>query len=224
MVSNETAVGRRGFYIVIEGSDSTGKSTQVDLLAKYLKDEFSLNVLVVSEPGGTPFAEEIRIILKNGSIERSAVANLLLFTAARYEMWRNEALPILKEGGVVLSARNYLSSLVYQGLAEGLGIEYVQQVTTAFMDKRYIEPDLSLILTLGESERISRLNQRGSVTKNPDAFEARDGDFQDSISRGYAEMSKRSEFVNVDASYTVDRVQRYIRKAVVRGMVNKCLT
>ena len=165
----ETLAGR-GFYIVGEGNDGTGKSTQIELLAKYIEKEFGLEVLVINEPGGTPIAEEIRHIIKNGSLERSAVTNLLLFTACRYEVWFNEALPVLGRGGVVLSARNYLSSVVYQGQAEGLGSDYVRQVTAAFMDRRYMEPDLTVILSLEDDTRRTRLNQRGAA-KNPDTFE-----------------------------------------------------
>ena len=172
MTNSKTAVGKRGFYIVGEGNDGTGKSTQIDLLAKYIEKEFGLEVLVINEPGGTPIAEEIRHIIKNGSLERSAVTNLLLFTVCRYEVWFNEALPVLSRGGVVLSARNYLSSVVYQGLAEGLGSDYVRQVTAAFMDRRYMEPDLTVILSLEDDTRRTRLNQRGAA-KNPDTVEVR---------------------------------------------------
>ena len=193
MTNSKTAVGKRGFYIVGEGNDGTGKSTQIELLAKYIEKEFGLEVLVINEPGGTPIAEEIRHIIKNGSLERSAVTNLLLFTVCRYEVWFKEALPVLSRGGVVLSARNYLSSVVYQGLAEGLGSDYVRQVTAAFMDRRYMEPDLTVILSLEDDTRRTRLNQRGAA-KNPDTFEIRDDDFQEKINQGYAGLVESDGF------------------------------
>ena len=222
MTDSKTAVGKRGFYIVGEGNDGTGKSTQIKLLAKHIEKEFGLEVLVISEPGGTPIAEEIRHIIKNGSLERSAVTNLLLFTTCRYEVWFNEALPVLDRGGVVLSARNYLSSVVYQGLAEGLGSDYVRQVTAAFMDRRYMEPDLTVILSLEDDTRRTRLNQRGAA-KNPDTFEIRDDDFQEKINQGYAGLVESDGFAEVDASRTIEQVQRSLRKVVVRAMIEKGL-
>ncbi len=223
MTDSKTAVGKRGFYIVGEGNDGTGKSTQIELLAKYIEKEFGLEVLVINEPGGTPIAEEIRHIIKNGSLERSAVTNLLLFTVCRYEVWFKEALPVLSRGGVVLSARNYLSSVVYQGLAEGLGSDYVRQVTAAFMDRRYMEPDLTVILSLEDDTRRTRLNQRGAA-KNPDTFEIRDDDFQEKINQGYAGLVESDGFAEVDASRTIEQVQRSLRKVVVRAMIEKGLS
>lgn len=223
MTDNKTAVGKRGFYVVGEGKDGTGKSTQIELLAKYIEKEFGLEVLVINEPGGTPIAEEIRHIIKNGSLERSAVTNLLLFTVCRYEVWFKEALPVLSRGGVVLSARNYLSSVVYQGLAEGLGSDYVRQVTAAFMDRRYMEPDLTVILSLEDDTRRTRLNQRGAA-KNPDTFEIRDDDFQEKINQGYAGLVESDGFAEVDASRTIEQVQRSLRKVVVRAMIEKGLS
>ena len=223
MTDNKTAVGKRGFYVVGEGNDGTGKSTQIELLAKYIEKEFGLEVLVINEPGGTPIAEEIRHIIKNGSLERSAVTNLLLFTVCRYEVWFKEALPVLSRGGVVLSARNYLSSVVYQGLAEGLGSDYVRQVTAAFMDRRYMEPDLTVILSLEDDTRRMRLNQRGAA-KSPDTFEIRDDDFQEKINQGYAGLVESDGFAEVDASRTIEQVQRSLRKVVVRAMIEKGLS
>ena len=222
MTDNKTAVGKRGFYVVGEGKDGTGKSTQIELLAKYIEKEFGLEVLAINEPGGTPIAEEIRHIIKNGSLERSAVTNLLLFTVCRYEVWFKEALPVLSRGGVVLSARNYLSSVVYQGLAEGLGSDYVRQVTAAFMDRRYMGPDLTVILSLEDDTRRTRLNQRGAA-KNPDTFEIRDDDFQEKINQGYAGLVESDGFAEVDASRTIEQVQRSLRKVVVKAMIAKGL-
>lgn len=222
MVNSKAAVGKRGFYVVGEGNDGTGKSTQIDLLGKYIEKEFNLEVFIISEPGGTPIAEELRHIIKNSSLERSMMADLLLFTACRYEAWHKQALPVLERGGVVLSSRNYLSSVVYQGFAGDLGVDYVRQITAAFLDQRYMEPDLTVIFSLDNIARKARLDRRGA-TKHPDTFESRGDDYQNKLNQGYKELTQQDEFIDIDASRTIEQVQKGFRKIVTQAMIKKGL-
>ena len=212
-----------GFYIVGEGNDGTGKSTQIDLLAQYLEKEFDLETYVMHEPDGSPISSEIRTIIKNGSLERDAVTNLLLFTASRHETWFREARPVLARGGVVLSARNELSSEIYQGVGEGLGVEYVREVTRAFMDERYMNPDLTVIFTLQDAIRKQRIAKRGEL-ENPDTFESRGDDFQTLVDGGYASIATERGFPTIDASRSITTVQRSFRRLAVRAMVAKGLS
>lgn len=213
---------RRGFYIVGEGNDGTGKSTQVDLLAKHLEKEFGVETYVMHEPDGCAIASEIRTIIKNGSLERDPVTNLLLFTAARHETWFREAVPVLGRGGVVLSARNYISSEVYQGIAEGLGVEYVHGVTKAFMDDRYMQPDLTVIFELEDAVRNKRISARGELL-NPDTFESRGDDFQANVNQGYKQLATERGYATIDASKSIEVVQRNFRKLALRAIVARAL-
>lgn len=212
-----------GFYIVGEGNDGTGKSTQIDLLAQYLEKEFDLETYVMHEPDGSPISSEIRTIIKNGSLERDAVTNLLLFTASRHETWFREARPVLQRGGVVLSARNELSSEIYQGVGEGLGVDYVRDVTRAFMDERYMNPDLTVIFTLQDAIRKQRIAARGEL-ENPDTFESRGDNFQTLVDGGYATIATERGFPTIDASRSITTVQRNFRRLAVRAMVAKGLS
>lgn len=90
-----------GRYLVIEGSDGTGKSTQVDLVAAYLCKR-GVATMVIHEPAGTPMADALRGLVKDGRIPRQPLTNLLLFTAARYEAWQ-VAQAALDRGQWVLS-------------------------------------------------------------------------------------------------------------------------
>jgi dTMP kinase len=162
-----------GKYIVIEGVDGTGKSTQVGLLREALKKQ-GIESDEHHEPDGTPIANEIRAIIKNGSLTRDAATNLLLFTAARHEIWQR-AQQRLDDGVWVIAARNYFSTLAYQGYGEGLSLDLIYKTTRQFTDERYMRPDLAVILTLDdEAERAHRIATRGRLT-TPDTFESRDG-------------------------------------------------
>ncbi len=212
-----------GFYIVGEGNDGTGKSTQIDLLAQYFEKEHGIETYVMHEPDGAPISSEIRTIIKNGSLERDAITNLLLFTASRHETWFREAVPVLQRGGIVLSARNELSSEIYQGIAEGLGVEYVRGVTRAFMDDRYMNPDLTVIFTLEDTLRRQRIAGRGKL-ENPDAFESRGDEFQHLVNTGYANLATERSFPTIDTSKPVAVVQRNFRRLAMRSLIAKGLS
>lgn len=211
-----------GFYIVGEGNDGTGKSTQIDLLAQHIKEVYALNTYVMHEPDGCPISSEIRAIIKNGSLGRSAITNLLLFTASRYETWFREAVPVLNQGGVVLSARNELSSEVYQGIAEGLGADYVRKVTSDFMDDRYMNPDLTVIFTLNDTIRKERIAKRGDL-QQPDTFESRGDAFQALVNQGYVDLAIQYNLPTIDAGGSIENVQHSFRTLAIQAMITKGL-
>lgn len=212
----------RGKYIVIEGNDGTGKSTQVDLLATNLKNK-SHDVVIVEEPGSedleksTPVANYLRSIIKDGTLKRDAEINLALFSAARRELWQNKIQPALARNAIVLSARNYFSTLAYQGRGEGLDEGHIINITRLFTNERYMNPDLLLILTLeDESERAGRINRRGALEK-PDTFEARDNSFQNRVNEGYIDLADEHNLPTIsclDGSHkkTIAEIQEEIQK------------
>lgn len=182
----------RGKYIVIEGNDGTGKTTQAELLQNYLEDQ-GKTVLMVHEPGGTPMGDALRTIIKDGSIERSPESNLLLFTAARHELWPtiNAA---LEAGTWVISSRNYLSTIVYQGYAEGLDAKLITAITRQFTAKAYMEPEHTIILTIDDdATRTQRVANRKA--SQPDTFESKDQDYQKRLKQGYREVANDTTVV-----------------------------
>ena len=193
----------RGKYIVIEGTDGTGKSTQVDLLSERLKQEGIASV-TFHEPDGVPISSEIRTIIKNGSLERSALTNLLLFSACRRENWLQVGKNALEKGQWVLSARDYTSTLVYQGLTEGLDLDLIEQVTLQATDEQYIRPDHRIILDItDETERERRIQQRGEL-KTPDTFESRGNEFQQRLLEGYRHIAAQKNMPIVSATQSID--------------------
>ena len=199
-----------GKYIVIEGNDGTGKSTQVAKLAEYFRAR-GQTVCVVEEPGSddpeksTPIADELRKVIKNGDLARSAVVNVALFSAARRELWREKIRPALERGKIVLSARNYISTLVYQGRGEGYDESEILRLTKLFTDERYLRPDIMIILSLSHDKREGRIAMRGEL-KNPDTFESRGQDFQEKVDDGYLEIAKDYDIAVVLADGNVEEV------------------
>jgi dTMP kinase len=201
-----------GKYIVIEGNDGTGKSTQVELLAAWLRDERGIETITTHEPAGAPIANAIRDVIKNGNLERDGETNLLLFTAARHEIW-NEIKPELEAGKWVISARNYISTLVYQGYAEGIDLDKIRRATLEFTDEHYINPDFTFVLSLPHAERERRITQRGEL-KGKDTFESRNREFQEKLNFGYEEIAKEYDFPLLDASKSIDDIQAEIRQLI----------
>ena len=199
-----------GKYIVIEGNDGTGKSTQVAKLANYFRER-GRTVCVVEEPGSddpeksTPIADELRKVIKNGDLARSAAVNVALFSAARRELWREKIQPALERGEIVLSARNYISTLVYQGRGESYDESEILRLTKLFTDERYLRPDIMIILSLSHDKREERIAMRGEL-KNPDTFESRGQDFQEKITNGYLKIAKDYDIPVVLADGNVEEV------------------
>jgi len=188
-----------GKYIVIEGHDGTGKSTQVKNIRSKLLER-GIESIEFHEPAGNPMADAIRDILKNGNLRRDAETNLLLFTAARHELLNQKATPALKMGKWVVTARNYYSTLAYQGYGEGLDLDLIKKITRQFTNERYIEPDISIILDLDdENKRTQRIGNRGEL-ENPDNFESKDSSFQTKVRLGYLAIAEEFKLPIVSAS------------------------
>ena len=125
-------------YIVIEGQDATGKSTQVEMLAEYLRKQ-GKEVVTMHEPDGElESAHELRRIIKDKTYNLEPMTHVLLFTAARQELWRKLAEPVLKRGGFVVSARNWWSTLAYQGYGQGISRSRIIRITKEAMPGRQL--------------------------------------------------------------------------------------
>lgn len=194
----------RGKYIVIEGTDGSGKSTQVELLRQRLAHD-NISSIEFHEPGGTPIADAIRTVIKDGNLPRHAMTNVLLFTAARYELWQH-ARQQLENGVWVIAARNYYSTLAYQGHGEGIALEQIRTLTKECIGEDYLTPDFSVILTLEDlAEREKRISNRGPV-KNPDTFESRDSAFQSRVNDAYLSIAADLAITTISAQQTREAI------------------
>lgn len=201
----------KGKYIVIEGNDGTGKSTQVELLADYLRSKGQV-VQIIEEPGSenpentTPVANELRNAIKNANLQRSPLINVLLFSAARRDLWQQKIAPALKRGETVLAARNYFSTLAYQGQGEGIDSDEILRLTKLFTADRYMQPDLAIVLLASNKERQKRISKRGEL-QNPDTFESRGKIFQDTVNDAYIKLAKKYNLLTIDAGQDIKSIQ-----------------
>ena len=194
-----------GIYIVIEGNDGAGKSTQAELLASYYRQQ-GREAIIIEEPGSddsdktTPVANYLRSLIKDGSLARDPEINLALFSAARRELWQQKIAPALNRGAVVISARNYISTLAYQGYGEGVDTDHIMTTTKLFTDERYMKPDFVIILALdNESERKKRITKRSQSIDTPDTFESRSSNFQKRVDAAYRTIASE-----LPSSYVIE--------------------
>ena len=215
---------QRGKYIVIEGHDGTGKSTQIRTLSEQLQEQGKAT-LIIEEPGSDDparslaVANRIRSVIKDGSLQKDGITNLLLFTAARHELLKQRIEPALKLGTYVLSARNWLSTLAYQGYGEGLDLELIESTTREFTSDLYMQPDATIMLLMeDEAERQQRIAKRGALQETPDTFESRNDDFQRRVQQGYSHIAKQYELLVVSANQSIKDVAREVM-ALLEGDV-----
>ena len=155
-------------YIVIEGQDGTGKSTQVKLLKEYFENQ-GREVVTLDEPDGDlPQAHDLHDMILTRGYDLEPLTNVLLFTASRVELWKKIAEPVLKRGGVVISARNYWSTLAYQGYGEGISRSKIIRLTKDLLPEKYCNPDFGFILIVSDKVRLERQKGRG---KSEETFE-----------------------------------------------------
>ncbi|MBR2658367.1 dTMP kinase [Candidatus Saccharibacteria bacterium] len=195
-------------YIVIEGQDGTGKSTQARLLEEYCKAA-GKEVVVMDEPDGDlPQAHDLHDMILTRGYDFEPISNVILFTAARVELWKKIAEPVLARGGIVISARNWWSTLAYQGYGEGVSRNKIIKLTKELLPEHYVHPDRGYILTVSDKVRLERQKGRGKATET---FEAKPDEFQQKVNAAYPHIAKEFDVKIIDASGTIEEVFELIK-------------
>ena len=199
-------------YIVIEGQDGTGKSTQAELLKKYFEAK-GKEVSLIEEPDGDlPQAHDLHDMILTRGYNLEPLTNVLLFTAARVELWKKIAEPVLKRDGIVISARNYWSTLAYQGYGEGVSRSKIIRLTKELLPEKYVYPDYGFILTVPDEVRLARQKNRGKATET---FEKKANEFQQKVNSAYPKIAKEFNLNLIDASGTIDEIFDAIKKVLL---------
>jgi len=194
----------REMFITFEGIDGVGKSTQIDLVEKWL-DSKGLPYIRSFEPGGTDLGQEIRHLLLHRKGDVSARSEALLYAADRAHHVHTKIKPALGEGKVVLGDRYFDSSVAYQGAARELDLDEVRDISLWAIDN--LLPDLTVLLDLDAKEAMTRRNQTG---EGPDRLEQEKVDFFERAREAYLELANREpeRFLVLDASETVEQISQ----------------
>ncbi len=200
------ATSRRGFFVVFEGGEGAGKSTQMEAFTRWLEargEEF----VTTREPGGTMIGGRIRdILLEKGSTEMDPRTEALLYAADRAQHAAEVIRPALSSGKIVVSDRFVDSSLAYQGHARGLGIDEILEISS--WGTAGLMPDLVFWLRVDPDRGLGRIESQ------PDRIEAEDGEFHRKVADAYEELARRfpERFVVIDAERSPAQVHQDIVK------------
>ena len=199
-----------GKFIVLDGPDGCGKSTQTELLADWLGRQ-GVGVERFRDPGTTAIGEKIRQILLDPEHDRMDTrTELLLYMAARAQLWAEKIKPAFDAGKCVLLDRWLSSTCAYQGYAGEFGIDKVIAIATDSLERAW--PDLTIIVDVDLETAFSRLG------KKLDRMEQKGKDYHQKVREGFLKLADgRENFVVVDACGEVEAVHR----AVVKVMAEK---
>lgn len=197
---------KKGLFIVLEGPDGAGKSTVSNMMAEYLQNK-GHSIVFSREPGGTPISEKIRdIILDCENKEMASTTEALLYAASRAQHVAEKIRPVIKSGQTLICERFYHSSLVYQGIGRGLGIENVFEINKFAIGDTY--PDLVLFLDINPE---IALNRKKSINGG-DRLEQEHISFHMDVYNGYKKLIEVSPEIKViDASLSRKEVFESIK-------------
>ncbi|MBD8591208.1 dTMP kinase [Peribacillus simplex] len=176
-----------GKWITFEGIGGSGKSTQVQLLYDWLKVR-NVPVIKTMEPGGTPFGQEIRKIVKAPrSPKLYPFTEFMLFEADRHETIKNVILPSLNEGKIVISDRGIDGTIAYQGFGRNINIELIDMMTNKATES--LKPNLSILIDIDTKIAQKRIKKRTDAEL--DQFDLENIQFQDKVREGFIFTAKR---------------------------------
>lgn len=201
----------KGLFIVFEGIDGAGKTTQVDMLAGALAQK-GRRVTVTRDPGGTSLGESLRTVLLYSELPIDPGAEALLYAAARAQLVSEKIIPALDQGAVVISDRFADSTLAYQGYGRGMSGEILDRIN--MLACRGLVPDLTVLMDMEPSVAAARLNRPG------DRMEREGLEFLRRVRNGYLAMAQRDpgRYLVLDALEPVDQLFLRVLSAVERKL------
>lgn len=202
----------KGLFITYEGGDGSGKSTQISLTYKTLK-ELGYNVLMTREPGGCDVANKIRnILLDSDNTGLLSKTELLLFAAARAQHVEEIIRPHLNKGFIVLCDRYTDSTVAYQSFGRGLDIELINQLNDIATDGLY--PDITLVLDVSVENGLTRVKKRSQT--NESRIDNEKISFHQKVNCALLSMTTDcNRYVKIDANKSIEEIQKNILDTIM---------
>lgn len=194
--------------VTFEGGEGCGKSTQIKLFERYLKEK-NIDYILSREPGGTPLCENIRTLLLENKDDMSAKTEFLLFSSARAEHVEKVVKPNLDAGKVVVLDRYYHSSYAYQGYAGGQNLNELKAITEFAISD--CKPDLVFLLDISYKDGFMRKSMDENL-KNLDRIENKGKAYHDAVREGYLKLAReeKERFVVIDATKSIEEISKII--------------
>jgi dTMP kinase len=201
----------RGRFIVFDGPDGSGKTTQFRRLAEKARAA-GLDVVEVREPGGTPIGEEIRQVLLNPDHDMTLRCEMLLYMASRAQLVDERIAPARREGALVLADRFISSTLAYQGTAGGLDVDEIRQVGKIALRDHW--PDLTVIFDVDERTAARRLSPL------LDRMEQKGAAYHKKVRQGFLDQIEADpgNYLRVDATAPAEAVQHRLEAALAERL------
>lgn len=203
---------KKGKFIVLEGPDRCGKSTQAKMLVNYFIEQ-GKDVLLTREPGGTPTAERIRQIVLEPGAEVSPMTELLLYEASRAQHTEEKIIPAINAGKTVICERYTMSTCAYQGYGRGIDLKIIDTLNR--IATVGLKPDITLVFLMSDKY----FTERGEYLFS-DRLEQEDLAFRQKMRRGYLDMIKRTPNAYlIDADKNIMDIQANVRELLAEHQI-----
>lgn len=208
-------------FITFEGLDGSGKTTQTQQTAAWLREQ-GYEVLLTREPGGTAIGDQIRAILH--SLDNTAMtpgAELLLYNASRAQLVSEVLRPHLESGGVVICDRFYDSTLAYQGYGHNLDLSMLRSVIAVATGG--LRPDLTLYLDITPEDGLQRRRQASLFGEEWTRMDDMELAFHQRVYAGYQQLmqAEPERWVRIEASQPVEQVTQAIQQALRERLIRQ---
>ena len=209
-----------GTFITFEGIDGSGKSTQLRLLASYLRSR-GCNVILTREPGGTPVGNRLRAALLDAHEEVDPLTELLVFAADRAQHVRRVLRPAIEHGQLIFSDRYADATAAYQGAGRGFSPELISEIIALATEG--LKPDLTVLFDLTIEESNSRTRRRGDGKHKGDRLDSESADFHARVRKEYLRLAaaEPERIKVIQSTQAVEQTHELVKQLIVPFLIGR---